>query len=59
MDEPKARGSKPKKHRRRSPVTERYDSEGRPVGRGGAARQRTIDDMLERMVRGQSTDSNN
>lgn len=54
------RSNRAVQHRqRRNPVVDRHDSEGRPVGIGGAARQRSIDAQIERMVRGQSSDSNN
>lgn len=48
---------------RRSPLVDRRDSAGRPVGVGGAARQRNIDSAVDaamgRMRNAQSTDSNN
>ena len=50
--------------KRRNALIAETDSEGRPVGVGGASRRRTLDDILEeadtgRQRRNQSTDDAN
>lgn len=42
------RTSKPQHLRKkRGPVTDSYDSDGRPIGVGGRRRQKTIDDYVD------------
>ena len=45
-------GKKKKKKKKKNPLIKRYDSKGRPIGTGGADRNRKIMDYVDRAQSG-------